>query len=72
MSALIRPKTITVDGLSVRYAEGGQDGPAAILKTPWPERRIRLRAGLAAPRGRRAPGRHRSPRLRRDPTTAKR
>ena len=31
MSALIHPKTITVDGLSVRYAEGGQDGPDAIL-----------------------------------------
>jgi hypothetical protein len=37
MSALIHPKTITVDGLSVRYAEGGQDGPdAAILMSPWP------------------------------------
>ena len=37
MSALIYPKTITVDGLSVRYAEGGQDGPDAILMSPWPE-----------------------------------
>jgi len=37
MSALIHPKTITVDGLSVRYAEGGQDGPDAILMSPWPE-----------------------------------
>ena len=36
-SALIHPKTITVDGLSVRYAEGGQDGPDAILMSPWPE-----------------------------------
>jgi len=36
MSALIHPKTITVDGLSVRYAEGGQDGPDAILVSPWP------------------------------------
>ena len=27
MSALIHPKKITVDGLSIRYAEGGQDGP---------------------------------------------
>jgi hypothetical protein len=36
MSALIHPKTITVDGLSVRYAEGGgQDGPDAILMSPW-------------------------------------
>jgi len=33
MSALIHPKTITVDGLSVRYAEGGQDGPDAVR---WP------------------------------------
>jgi hypothetical protein len=38
MSTLIHPKTITVDGLSVRYAEGGQDGPDAILMSPWPER----------------------------------
>ena len=37
MSALIQPKKITVDGLSVRYAEGGQDGPDAILMSPWPE-----------------------------------
>src|SRR6516164_8213767 len=37
MSALIRPKRITVDGLSVRYAEGGQDGPDAMLMSPWPE-----------------------------------
>src|SRR5262249_10087276 len=37
MRALIHPKTITVDGLSVRYAEGGQDGPDAILMSPWPE-----------------------------------
>src|SRR5262245_14863000 len=36
-SALIRPKTITVDGLSVRYAEGGRGGPDAILMSPWPE-----------------------------------
>jgi len=34
VSALIHPKTITVDGLSVRYAEGGQDGPDAILMSP--------------------------------------
>jgi pimeloyl-ACP methyl ester carboxylesterase len=37
MSTLIRPKTITVDGLSIRYAEGGQDGPDAMLMSPWPE-----------------------------------
>jgi hypothetical protein len=37
MSALIHPKTITVDGLVVRYAEDGQDGPDAILMSPWPE-----------------------------------
>ena len=37
MSVFIHPKTITVDGLSVRYAEGGQDGPDAILMSPWPE-----------------------------------
>jgi hypothetical protein len=39
MSALIHPKTIKVDGLSVRYAEGGQAGPDAILMSPWPERK---------------------------------
>src|SRR5262249_32974644 len=38
MSALIHPKTITADGLSIRYAEGGQDGPDALLMSPWPER----------------------------------
>src|SRR6516162_1559116 len=37
MSALLHPKKITVDGLSVRYAEGGQGGPDAILMSPWPE-----------------------------------
>jgi pimeloyl-ACP methyl ester carboxylesterase len=37
MSALVHPKKTTVDGLSVRYAEGGQDGPVAILMSPWPE-----------------------------------
>jgi len=37
MSALIHPKRITIDGLSVRYAKGGQDGPDAILMSPWPE-----------------------------------
>ena len=37
MSALVHPKTITVDGLSVRYVEGGQDGPDVILMSPWPE-----------------------------------
>ena len=37
MSALIHPKTIKIDGLSVRYAEGGQAGPDAILMSPWPE-----------------------------------
>jgi len=30
MSALIHPKKITIDGLSVRYAEGDQNGPDAI------------------------------------------
>jgi hypothetical protein len=37
MSALIHPETIAVDGLSVRYAEGGHDGPDAILMSPWTE-----------------------------------
>jgi pimeloyl-ACP methyl ester carboxylesterase len=37
MTTLFQPKTIQVDGLSVRYAEDGQDGPDAILMSPWPE-----------------------------------
>jgi hypothetical protein len=52
MSTLIHPKAITVDGLSVRYAEGGQDGPDAILMSPWPE--IVYTFEPAAPCGRRA------------------
>jgi pimeloyl-ACP methyl ester carboxylesterase len=37
VSAQINPKTIMVDGLEIRYAEGGQNGPDAILLSPWPE-----------------------------------
>ena len=37
MTTLLHPKTIMVDGLSIRYAEGGQGGPDAILMSPWPE-----------------------------------
>ena len=37
MSAPINPKTINVDGLEIRYAEGGRNGPDAILLSPWPE-----------------------------------
>src|SRR5215469_17799234 len=37
METTFQPKTITVDGLSVRIAEGGQDGPDAILMSPLPE-----------------------------------
>ena len=37
MTTLFHPKTITVDGLSIRYAEGGQGGADAILMSPWPE-----------------------------------
>ena len=37
MSALIHTKTIIVEGLSIRYAEGSQNGPDAILMSPWPE-----------------------------------
>jgi pimeloyl-ACP methyl ester carboxylesterase len=37
MSALIHPKTVTVDGLSIRIAEGGNGEQHAILLSPWPE-----------------------------------
>ena len=52
MSALIHPKTITVDGLLVRYAEGGQDGPDAILMSPWPESVYAFEIGRASCRER--------------------
>ena len=37
MSALVRPQFTTIDGLSVRFAEGGQGDQDAILLSPWPE-----------------------------------
>ena len=37
MSTLIRPEFTTVDGLSIRFAEGGNAGHDAILLSPWPE-----------------------------------
>jgi pimeloyl-ACP methyl ester carboxylesterase len=37
MSQLIRPEFTTIDGLSIRFAEGGNGGPDAILLSPWPE-----------------------------------
>ncbi|MYS25052.1 Pimeloyl-ACP methyl ester carboxylesterase [Streptomyces sp. DvalAA-14] len=36
-STLIRPQFRTIDGLSVRFAEGGQGRQDAILLSPWPE-----------------------------------
>lgn len=36
-SAALQPKHATIDGLAIRYAEGGIDGPPAILLAPWPE-----------------------------------
>ena len=36
-SSLIRPRQTTVDGLSVRFAEGGTGGDDALLLNPWPE-----------------------------------
>jgi pimeloyl-ACP methyl ester carboxylesterase len=36
-STLIRPQFRTIDGLSVRFAEGGQGQQDAILLSPWPE-----------------------------------
>ena len=37
MSALVRPQFTTIDGLAVRFAEGGQGDHDAILLSPWPE-----------------------------------
>ena len=37
MSSLVRPQFTTIDGLSVRFAEGGQGDRDAILLSPWPE-----------------------------------
>ncbi|MFC6083993.1 alpha/beta fold hydrolase [Sphaerisporangium aureirubrum] len=36
-TSLINPKTITVDGLTVRYAESEQRDTHALLLSPWPE-----------------------------------
>jgi pimeloyl-ACP methyl ester carboxylesterase len=37
VSALVRPQFTTIDGLSVRFAEGGRGDHDAILLSPWPE-----------------------------------
>jgi pimeloyl-ACP methyl ester carboxylesterase len=36
-NSLIRPQFTTIDGLSIRYAEGGEGSQDAILLSPWPE-----------------------------------
>ncbi len=37
MSSLVRPQFTTIDGLSVRFAEGGHADRDALLLSPWPE-----------------------------------
>jgi pimeloyl-ACP methyl ester carboxylesterase len=37
MSTQIHPQTVTIDGLSIRFAEGGTGPRQAILLSPWPE-----------------------------------
>ena len=37
MSSQIQPQTITIDGLSIRFAEGGAGPRQAMLLNPWPE-----------------------------------
>src|SRR5262245_12594971 len=37
MSAQIHPQTVTIDGLSIRFAEGGTGPRQAMLLSPWPE-----------------------------------
>jgi len=34
VSTLIRPQTVTVDGLSIRFAESGTGSPRAMLLSP--------------------------------------
>ena len=37
MSTLIHPQTTVIDGLSIRFAEGGAGSQHALLLSPWPE-----------------------------------
>jgi pimeloyl-ACP methyl ester carboxylesterase len=37
MSTLIHPQTVTIDGLSIRFAEGETGSRHALLLSPWPE-----------------------------------
>jgi pimeloyl-ACP methyl ester carboxylesterase len=37
MSTHIHPQTMTIDGLSIRFAEGGTGPRQAMLLSPWPE-----------------------------------
>jgi pimeloyl-ACP methyl ester carboxylesterase len=37
MSTVIHPQTVTIDGLSIRFAEGGSGPRQALLLNPWPE-----------------------------------
>jgi pimeloyl-ACP methyl ester carboxylesterase len=37
MSTLIHPQTTTIDGLSIRFAQGGTGPRDALLLNPWPE-----------------------------------
>ena len=37
MSTLIHPQTMTIDGLSIRYAQGGIGPQHVMLLNPWPE-----------------------------------
>jgi len=47
----------TVDRVRVRCAEStGTSSPSILLTSPWPEKRVCLRAGLAVARERRSPG----------------
>jgi pimeloyl-ACP methyl ester carboxylesterase len=37
MSTLIHPQTVIIDGLSIRFAQGGTGPQHALLLNPWPE-----------------------------------
>lgn len=37
MSVVISPQTRTIDGLTIRYTEGGAGSQQALLLSPWPE-----------------------------------
>ena len=48
VSQLIHPEYATIDGLSIRFAEGGKAGRDAILLSPVAGKCVCIRAGVGA------------------------